>query len=379
MSDQLPPPPPDVNRTAPPIARSLGTPLDFRRGVRRDEPVAENGEPVEETNGSAPPAGPRKQATETLAQRAGALSDEIDFPEFVASLVHGTFDAIVDASIRQMESYADLVSAVAKTVDQFTNDNVTLNQARDWLVQQYPQDLYLDLSTSPMVMPKPVAGEDADTPRSPEWLREFDMEGEELTPELVEEQLVPRARTKVGQSRQQMLATMVLLGLNRVIVRDGSISARLRFRASAADRTKVDYAVSDDPQGQTSWGSRGSSNYSLPSTKVSTVGVNVQSDTDLKAELFGEVKINFASETLPLDRFTDEAKRTLLERRARPAQAAVQPATPGTPIAPAAAPAPAAPVTTATPPAAVAAPAPIPTPAPSVTPPAVPAAPGPQG
>ena len=376
MSESLPPPPPDVNRTAPPVARSLGTPLDFRRGARRDEPVAENGSTVEETNGSAPPAGPRKQATETLAQRAGALSDEIDFPEFVASLVHGTFDAIVDASIRQMESYADLVSAVAKTVDQFTNDNVTLNQARDWLVQQYPQDLYLELSTSPMVMPKPVEGEDADTPRSPEWLREFDMEGEELTPELVEEQLVPRARTKVGQSRQQMLATMVLLGLNRVIVRDGSISARLRFRASAADRTKVDYAVSDDPQGQTSWGSRGSSNYSLPSTKVSTVGVNVQSDTDLKAELFGEVKINFASETLPLDRFTDEAKRTLLERRARPAQAATQPATPATPAAPATAPA-------TTPPAPVAVPAPVATPttpaAPGVTAPAAPAAPGPQG
>jgi hypothetical protein len=143
-----------------------------------------------------------------------------------------------------------------------------------------------------------------------------------------------------------MLATMVLLGLNRVIVRDGSISARLRFRASAADQTKVDYAVSDDPQGQSSWGSRGSANYALPSTKVSTVGVNVQSDTDLKAELFGEVKINFASETLPLDRFTDEAKRTLLERRARPAQAKAPPAPvaqPATPTIAVATPAPATP------------------------------------
>ena len=347
MSEPLPAPPPDVNRTAQPHAQSLGTPLDFRRGtVRREEPAAENGSAPEQTNGSTPPSGPRKQATETLAQRAGALSDEIDFPDFVASLVHGTFDAIVDASIRQMESYADLVSAVAKTVDQFTNDNVTLNQARDWLVQQYPQDLYLDLSSSPKLMPKPIEGEDADTPRSPEWLREFEMEGAELTPEFLEEQLVPSARTKVGQSRQQMLATMVLLGLNRVIVRDGSISARLRFRASAADQTKVDYAVSDDPQGQSSWGSRGSSNYALPSTKVSTVGVNVQSDTDLKAELFGEVKINFASETLPLDRFTDEAKRTLLERRARPAQAKAPPAPvaqPATPATPVAAPAPATP------------------------------------
>ena len=343
----LPPPPPDLKRSAHSPAQSLGTPLDFRspggRSSQGEQPAG-NGAPPDTTVGAQAPApGPRKQATETLAQRAGALSDEIDFPEFVASLVHGTFDAIVDASIRQMESYADLVSAVAKNADQFTEDNVTLNQARDWLAQQYPQDVVLDLTGSPKLLPKPVAGEGADQPRSPDWLREFQMEGEELTPEFIEEQLVPKARSKVGQGRHQMLATLVLLGLNRVVVRDGSISARLRFRASAADRTKVDYAVSDDPQSASSWGSRGDSSYALPSTKVSTVGVNVQSDSALNTELFGEVKINFASETLPLDRFTDEAKRTLLERRARGGQTAGQPTTggaaavvqPASPVAPA--------------------------------------------
>ena len=34
---------------------------------------------------------------------------------------------------------------------------------------------------------------------------------------------------------------------------------------------------------------------------------------DLKVELFGEVKLNFASETLPLERFADSAQITLLE------------------------------------------------------------------
>jgi hypothetical protein len=175
---------------------------------------------------------------------------------------------------------------------------------------------------------------------------------------LLEDTIVPKARLKVGQSRQQTLATLVLLGLNRVIVRDGTISARLRFRASASDKAKVDYAVSDDPSGGSSWGGRGSS-AQLPSTKVSTLGVNVQSDADLKAELFGEVKINFASETLPLERFADEARRTLLERRAKPSQV---PATP----APAA----------ATPVPAAATPAPPPPPAaPIVHPPPTPATP----
>ena len=328
MNNRLPPPPPDVNRrVSQQAAQSLGTPLDFRRGGLQDE-VSPNGPdasaPVATDGAQTQLAGSKKQATETLAQRAGALSDEIDFPQFVASLVHGTFDAIVDASIRQMESYADLVSAVAKSVEQFTEDNVTLNQTRDWLMQQYPQDLYLDLSETPKLLPKPSTGDGADQPASPDWLKDFQLEGEELTPVLVEEQLVPRARSHVGQSRQQMLATMVLLGLNRVVVRDGTISARLRFRAAAADTAKVEYAVSDDPQGGSSWGSRGSTNYSLPSTKVSTVGVNVQSDSELKAELFGEVKINFASETLPLERFADEAKRTLLERRAKPGHSTTQ-------------------------------------------------------
>lgn len=329
MSERLPTPPPDIRRSPRQAAQSLGTPADFRRGgvqTSGNEEENSGSDSSAESNGAATST-PRKQATETIAQRAGALSDEIDFPDFVAGLVHGTFDAIVDASIRQMESYADLVSAVAKPLEDFTADNVTLNQARDYLVETYPQDLYLELGSSPVVLPRPGEGEEADSPRSPSWLSEFNLEGEELTPELVEEQLVPLARAKVGQSRQQMLATMVLLGLNRVVVRDGSISARLRFRASAADRAKVEYAVSDDPQGGSSWGTRGSSSYQLPSTKVSTVGVNVQSDSDLKAELFGEVKINFASETLPLDRFADEARRTLLERRAKPS-AATRPALP---------------------------------------------------
>jgi hypothetical protein len=293
----------------------------------------------------------RPPATETVAARAGALSDEIDFPQFVGSLVHGAFDAILDASIRQMEAFADLVSAVAKDVRDFTRDNVTDSQARDWLVEKYPQDVMVSFEGGPRLMPRPSTAPaaedgDADSGRSPAWLAEFSLEGQELTAELLEGPLLARAREQAGRTRQQLLATMVLLGMNRVIVRDGTIAARLRFRVAAADRAKVDYAVSDDPQsGGTAWGRRGSSAYQLPSTKVSTVGVNVQSDTELKAELFGEVKINFASETLPLERFVDEAKRTLLERHARPAGAAgaasvPAPSTPGPTVLPSTPPAP---------------------------------------
>jgi hypothetical protein len=326
-----------------PYSLALDTPDDLarRRGLfgrpPSGEPTPGPGEPPAPTNG-APKVQP---ATATIAARAGALSDEIDFPGFVAGLVHGTFDAIVDASIRQMEEFADLVSAVAKNVDQFTAENVSSAQARDWLQDKYPADLAVDASAGgePRLVARP-RGEDAEPPT---WLADYGLEGEELTEELIEEQLVPAARRSIGESRLQLLATMVMLGMNRVVVREGRIGARVRFRAAARDRADVEVAVS---QPGSTWGERGNAAYTNVATMVSTVGVNAQSDSELKAELFGEVSLDFASETLPLDQFVDSARVALLERNARRGIAA--PAPPAL-AAPPAAPAPAAPAVPTTP------------------------------
>ncbi len=262
----------------------------------------------------APAPAPRPPATETLAQRTGSLVNEIDFAGFVAGLVHGAFDAIVDASIRQMDSYASLVSAVAKTVDQFTEENVTPNQARDWLAQRYPGEVRVAPPTADQPAPVLVPASEG---LSPAWLADYGIEGEELTGELLEERVLPQVRTHVGAERQQLLATMVLLGMNRVAVRDGSITAKVMFRASANDTAKVGYATGSDPKSVSDWGERGSLTYSgASSTMVSTLGLNAQSDTSLRADLFGEVRLNFVSETLPLDRLADAAKVALVQRNA---------------------------------------------------------------
>jgi len=309
---------------------SLDTPDDFSRHRRfpgqPDNPplgdTSDSGQPttIPQKTGGAPQetspsvAGPKAAATQTLASRVGALSDEINFPAFVAALVHGTFDAIVDATIRQMQSFAELVGAVAKDIDQFTEENVTPNQAKDWLAKQYPQDLQVAFTDGqPSLQPK---GAQDDMENSPSWLSEYGLDGQLLSTDLIDEQLVPMARKRVGQDRLQTLATMVLLGMNRVVVRDGTIAARIQIRAQANDKANVDYAVSNDPGGQT-WGERGSTTYPQPGLMVSTVAANVQTDTQLKADLYGEVRINFASETLPLERFADPARLALLQRNAR--------------------------------------------------------------
>lgn len=303
-------------------------------------------------------------ATETIGRRAGTLTDELDFPEFVASLIHGTWDAMVDSSIRQMDAYSDLVSAISKPVEQFRDENVTDAQARDWLAAQHPAEMALYESGSGMRLAPRKSGDDQGGAQSPGWLSDYGLDGQELTAETIEEQLIPVARDRMARDRMQTLATLVMLGMNRIKVDNGSITARLRFRAAASDKSSVDYAVSDDPGSATpsgSWSTRGSTTYAAPVTKVSTVGVNAQTNSELNAELFGEVKINFSSETLPLDRFVDDARRTLVERAARPPAAITPPPAPST-----------VPITnTSVQAAPVSLPVPVPVAAPAIAPPAL--------
>ena len=288
---------------------------------------------------------PREKATDALGRRAGALLDEIDFPSFVASLVDGTFNGITESAIRQMEAYSELVAAVAKPLDQFTQENVTRNQARDWLAEQYPGDVEL-VNTGPEYILAPrKRGDEDEAEEPPTWLADFGLEGNDLSGEFLEETLLPAARERVAQQRLSMLATMVLTGMNRVVVRDGSIGARLRFRAAASDSVALEYATSNDPAtGQTEWGRIGR-RQGAAMTKVSTIDVNAQSDSELEARLYGDVKINFATETLPLERFMDQAEMAILERHSRNRAAIVRAQRPAAPPPP-----PQAPGTTTLPP-----------------------------
>ena len=81
-------------------------------------------------------------AQETIARDTSLVADllaAVDFPDFVASLIAGTFDALVNVSIQQMEAYAKLVSAVAASLDAFRAGTVTENEMRDQLVDQFPE------------------------------------------------------------------------------------------------------------------------------------------------------------------------------------------------------------------------------------------------
>lgn len=77
-----------------------------------------------------------------LTQRRGSnefarsVISRVDFPGFVAGLIHGVFDAIVTSSIEQMQAYGELIAGAATQIDEFLNDNK--KRGDDYLAQRWP-------------------------------------------------------------------------------------------------------------------------------------------------------------------------------------------------------------------------------------------------
>ena len=304
---------------------------------------------------SAPAAGPVGRAGEV----ARATLNAIDFPSFVASLIQGTFQAIVDASIQQMEAYAELLKNVAGTVDRFMGDNVTDGMAKDYLADQYSGVIGRDTSGgTPRLVVRQGGGE------LPSFFKDLGLSTPaDLTDDNINDVVVPATRRQMAERRQQTLATMVMMGINRVVVKDGEINAKLVFHIDASETSNIKFDQNKVTSGNMS-GTAGRSPFGATSVMVNTMSVNAQNAINMRADLTGQVTVRFASETFPLERFADSAAIQLINNNAKvPAPAA--PAAPGTqPAAPGAPPAAAAPATTPPPPA---------LPAPAATPKTAPA------
>src|SRR6185369_1678300 len=66
-----------------------------------------------------------------------------------------------------------------------------------------------------------------------------------LDEDTIEQKLVPAARNDLARGRQQLLATTILMGINRIIVTDGKINARIRFKFDAIETKKTRASARD--------------------------------------------------------------------------------------------------------------------------------------
>jgi hypothetical protein len=325
------------------------------------------------------------------AEVAGMLMKKVNFPTFVASLIQGVFHAIVQASIEQMEAYGKLVSSVAQSLNSFRDENVSENQGRDHLVDQFP-DLF-EIGTGdggfgggfgdgggggPRVQLRDGVEEDQALKRVNESLpvdggplKSLDLQDEDT-----EHKLVQAARTQLATSRQQLLATMVLMGINRIVVTDGKIQAKILYDFQARDNQKrrrsaaaMDYARDQYGNvqktrgregqydrsyegGETkgavgtdnyekrdgNWYSKGSYKYTEQPimTAMSTASEATESALQTRASLAGVVDINFKSDYFPLEKMADSFQIAQIQNASTPGRGAAPAATGNTATPPAA-------------------------------------------
>jgi hypothetical protein len=249
------------------------------------------------------------RAASQVAHITEQTLNAIAFPKFVADLIKGTFQAIVDASIQQMEAYGGLLANVAKTVDQFMADNITDNAARDYLAASYPSHFTIATDDGGARM---RVREGADERPKPDFRSSFGLtEDVDLDDDMVEEVLVPAARRRLAQNRHQMLSTMVLLGINRIVVTSGRIRATMGFRIDTSDTGRAQSASQFDFKNETtaSYGGGIASWFGGPEFKTKNTVVYVSStkkdssdEIDVHANLTGEVDLKFKSDYFPINR-----------------------------------------------------------------------------
>jgi hypothetical protein len=125
---------------------------------------------------------------------------------------------------------------------------------------------------------------------------------------------------------------MVLMGINRVVVDDGEIKAKLMFHIDASETTALRFDQQKATTGNMA-GEAGTGLFNAQALMVNTTSINAQSDLNVRADLTGEVRVKFRSETFPLERFADSAAIQLINGNAkvpeRPAPAPAPAAAPG--------------------------------------------------
>lgn len=301
---------------------------------------------------------------------AGEFMRQVNFVDFVSGLIDGVFNSIITSNIQQMEAYSKMVADVSKSLNQFRDDNTTPDDGKDQLMEQFPDvfDMGIDSfsgGTEPVLKLKDGVDQDAALARVQGSLGEHadvKIDSVDVSDPEVQETLIKAARGQIATSRQQLLATMVLMGLSRIVVTNGKISAKIMYDFSASSnrtlsRTAMAKDYARDAQGNlikmgttetetetSDKGSRsrnssyeaGKGSYSgtydadyytkgkykyseKPVMTAQSMASEDQSDAfAAKASLAGAVEVNFKSDYMPLDKMATPEMMAAIQMRSKP-------------------------------------------------------------
>ena len=257
-----------------------------------------------------------------VAGTTQAILNAVSFPRFVTDLINGVFRAMVDSNRQQMASYVDLIKNVAASLDGYAEMSLGQDQARQWLVDTFPGSFVIEGGADADTAPEDRAEENqsarvrlrdgASMPTEEALRGALGLGPEESVPSGdPENSLMPFARRAIARQRQQVLASMVMMGMQRIIIESGRINAAMRFHIDTRSTAAAESGSKFNLENQTSvsgsyWGVEAKMQNTIGYVSTQKQQSTEEMNTDL--DLNSSVELIFKTDYLPLDRMAGKGQ-----------------------------------------------------------------------
>jgi len=259
-------------------------------------------------------------ATSDAVNQASRLS-EIGFPEFTTKLVTDVFDALVSANMRQTEAYIHLLREVSKSLTDFVNDtkdDIGGDEIMQFLSRILPPPNANGNTSEPTklrVGAQLTTGAAGEVTKLKNALKIPGDNNENVVPTGAVDQnkydaILEAVAKRIAADKYELLQEMVKLGVLRLVVENGLIETRLTFstygssfyqsKSSQYNRSDFAFRAKAKTGGFLSLWCKASASTSYSSVHVSTAEKINQDRAGSSVNIFGQVRINFKTDYLPL-------------------------------------------------------------------------------
>ena len=278
-------------------------------------------------------------ATDRLAGTTQAVLNAVSFPRFVTELITGVFKAMNDSNQQQLTAFVDLIRNVAQTTEGFADSNVGVSGARSWIAEHFPGSY--EVQGADEDMPEDLSGLDPAErrQRQAELQAERDAAtrlamkpgaqpptegilrstlgipaGDAVPSGSNPEGLVPFVQQTLARNRQQLLSTMVQMGLQRIVIESGRLNASMNFHIDTTSAASSDRGSQFDMRNMTEvgvgakfgpWGAEAKMQNTIGYVSTERNQSTESMHTDLN--LSSGVELLFRTDYVPLDRLAGGA------------------------------------------------------------------------
>lgn len=249
----------------------------------------------------------QNQRIDQAGDLAGDFVKQVDFPGFVRDLLKGVFDANLEVTLAQMDSYQTLLKTATASIAKFVNA-IDDTAAFGYLAENQGDEFSLDFGGDQKNSDGTPAARLTNSSGEP-----VDLGDNEVKAKIMD------AKIAMAKEQRALLRETILMGITRLVVEKGNVKASVLFDIKASEKVvKHDKAgIKESSSSGTSFnasggligkifgGPSGGTTHSSRKSKISISSVDSTASTDLAAKVAGSVDITFKSDYFKLDNFAD--------------------------------------------------------------------------